>query len=155
MKKYYCFGKKDFCDRDSAKDCGDCEHFDGSGGEEREDEDIQIFTEEKMSKEKQIDEMVKAVCENYGSCSKCSISNGDYDKTCSFYEDCQALYTAGYRLASDVAREIFEEIETSLQIADFKGGEVYYAIRADDYLHYKKKYIGEDTNVLTNTEGEG
>ena len=42
--------------------------------------------------------------------------------------------------ASKVAEEIFEEIETSLMIESFHGGEVYYAIRAEDYLHYKKKY---------------
>jgi hypothetical protein len=41
---------------------------------------------------------------------------------------------------AEVAREIFEEIETSLQIMSFHGSEVYYAIRAEDYLHYKKKY---------------
>ena len=43
----------------------------------------------------------------------------------------------------DVAREIFKEIETSLVIGSAIGSEVYYAIRAEDYLHYKKKYIGE------------
>lgn len=42
-----------------------------------------------------------------------------------------------------VAREIFEEIETSLQIMSFHGSEVYYAIRAEDYLHYKNKYTEE------------
>lgn len=41
MKKYYCFGKKDFCHRDTL--CGgilqgleECEFYDGAGGEERE-----------------------------------------------------------------------------------------------------------------------
>ena len=41
---------------------------------------------------------------------------------------------------AEVAREIFEEIETSLMIESFHGSDVYYAIRAEDYLHYKKKY---------------
>ena len=36
MKVFYCFGKKDFCDRDHRKECDGCEHFDGSGGEKRE-----------------------------------------------------------------------------------------------------------------------
>lgn len=41
MKGFYCNGKEDFCDRDSAHDCGSCEHFDGSGGEEREVEGVE------------------------------------------------------------------------------------------------------------------
>jgi hypothetical protein len=40
----------------------------------------------------------------------------------------------------EVAREIFEQIETSLHIECFHGGEVYYSIQEEDYLHYKKKY---------------
>jgi hypothetical protein len=47
------------------------------------------------------------------------------------------------RIKAEVAREIFEEIETSLSIENFKGSEVVYAIRAEDYLHYKKKYAEE------------
>lgn len=35
MKKFYCNGKKDFCDMHLNCDEG-CEHFDGTGGEERE-----------------------------------------------------------------------------------------------------------------------
>ena len=46
-------------------------------------------------------------------------------------------YGEGYK---ECAREIFEEIETSLMIESFQGSDVYYAIRAEDYLHYKKKY---------------
>lgn len=34
MKRYYCNGKKDFCDRDCKSDA--CEFFDGSGGEDME-----------------------------------------------------------------------------------------------------------------------
>ena len=46
-------------------------------------------------------------------------------------------YINGYNAK---ASEIFEEIETSLVIESFHGSGVYYAIRADDYLNYKKKY---------------
>ena len=42
--------------------------------------------------------------------------------------------------ASEVAEEIFGEIETSLMIESFHGSDVYYAIRAEDFHHYKKKY---------------
>lgn len=46
----------------------------------------------------------------------------------------------GWRKASDVAEEIFAEIETSLVIGGFVDGKKYIAIREDDYNHYKKKY---------------
>lgn len=39
MKKLFCYGKQDFCDRyagTSGVDCEGCGHFDGSGAEERE-----------------------------------------------------------------------------------------------------------------------
>lgn len=65
-----------------------------------------------MSRDKQIEEMAKDledVCENRG----CNYENGirDCDK-------CRAewLYELGYRKASDVAREIFEEIEELLNL---------------------------------------
>lgn len=34
MKKYYCNGKKDICNKgdDDKVKCGDCEHFNGEGG---------------------------------------------------------------------------------------------------------------------------
>ena len=51
--------------------------------------------------------------------------------------------TADVAPKSEVAMEIFEEIETSLMIESFHGSDVYYAIRAEDYLHYKKKYTEE------------
>lgn len=59
------------------------------------------------------------------------------------------LYNAGYRKASDLAEEIFAEIEKV----------VGYALCVDltdwsAYTELKKKYIGKDTNVLTkDTEG--
>lgn len=34
MKKFFCFGKKDFCEH--AKDCLKCEFYDETGGEDRE-----------------------------------------------------------------------------------------------------------------------
>ena len=40
MKKFYCNGKKGFCD--SHLDCGErCQHFNGEGGEEREVDESQ------------------------------------------------------------------------------------------------------------------
>ena len=48
----------------------------------------------------------------------------------------------GYRKASDIAREIFEEIEREI-----KNHGITYTQRKIAEL--KKKYIGEDTNVTT------
>ena len=39
MKKFYCNGKKGFCDLH--RDCDGCEHFDETGGEEREVDESQ------------------------------------------------------------------------------------------------------------------
>ena len=84
------------------------------------------------------------------------------------------LYEKGYRKAEDVAREIFEEIETAFDEmieeatdqllsarleCDVKAVKTMeYGIDVIRLVHrtlkksLKKKYIGEDTNVLTNTE---
>lgn len=68
-----------------------------------------------MSRDKQteIEEMAKIICLSYGKgeCREC------YD-----YEDCQVtseaerLYNAGYRKSTDVAEEIFAEIERYLRL---------------------------------------
>ncbi len=92
-----------------------------------------------MEKEKQIEEMAKIIDQ-----AKHDMWVGECPTYAEHSENiAKYLYNAGYRKASEVAERIFAEIETSLSIADFKGGEVYYAIRAEDYLHYKKKYTEE------------
>lgn len=60
---------------------------------------------------KQIEEMAKTLCEEYGECKKCTLSNPECENPCMVIEDCERLYNAGYRKASEVAREIFAEIE--------------------------------------------
>jgi hypothetical protein len=69
-------------------------------------------------------------------------------------KEADRLYNAGYRKASDVAREIFEEVEE--QIGFFRkymycNESVRVIVDVLDTL--KKKYIGEDINAPTNTEG--
>lgn len=104
-----------------------------------------------MSRDKQISEMACDMCTVIKNC------NDPYNpiKTCEAYKCAKIAYEKGYRKASEVAREIFEEIEktamskidTDLSIAVLN--DTYY-IEAIDEL--KKKYIGKDTNVTTNTE---
>ena len=67
-----------------------------------------------MNKNNQIEEMAKFVCNacemGCGFDGECD--NGSDYKTCGIsVETAEALYTAGYRKTSDIAREIFEEIE--------------------------------------------
>lgn len=96
-----------------------------------------------MSREKQIEEMAEVI----SKVPPIVYPLGDRRRGKHFYtikHIAEHIYNAGYRKTEDVAEEIFAEIETSLQIENFTGGEVYYAIRAEDYLTYKKKYTEEE-----------
>lgn len=94
-----------------------------------------------LNRDKQIEEMAKDiedVCENRG----CNYENGirDCDK-------CRAewLYELGYRKASDVAREIFEEIIEALadeQITEAQKASA--ALEAQDTLSYEVFNYAED-----------
>lgn len=64
-----------------------------------------------MNKEEQIEEMAKTLCEDYGNCKNCTLINPECENPCTVEDDCEKLYNAEYRKASDIAREIFEEIE--------------------------------------------
>ncbi len=94
-----------------------------------------------MSKEKQIEEMAKAIC------SACAIrENCKLEDVCrATLQESEALYNAGYRKQSEVAREIFEEIENlSVNTVDDWGNSVQI-ISEIDYAELKKKY-SEDKN---------
>jgi hypothetical protein len=89
-------------------------------------------------KDKQIEEMAKIIGDNTGQDTMWP----------EIYDCAEALYNAGYRKASDVAMEIFAEIEEVvykyLNVAAYSTGDMVY-----DLDELKKKYIGEDTNVTT------
>ena len=59
-----------------------------------------------MSRDKQIEEMAKAVCHLDRTCDECMTS---FECKAMIYA--KRFYNAGYRKASEVAREIFEEID--------------------------------------------
>lgn len=84
-----------------------------------------------------VSEMARVMCGRDKDCLVCPVQSPCLMRNCA-----ELLNAEGYRKSEDVADGIFAEIETSLSIANFKGGEIYYAIRAEDYLHYKKKYTG-------------
>ena len=69
-----------------------------------------------MSIERQIEEMVRAVCiqmRDYPklTCKKCKADNSSTNAYCRVQFEMERLYNAGYRKASEVAEEIFAEIE--------------------------------------------
>ncbi len=99
-----------------------------------------------MSEEKQIEEMAKLVCTVFdGNCKDCPFN---------FYPPCppkagaERVYNAGYRKQSEVAREIFEEIEKLMQmvINDYKTCSCFGTADIVDYARewliseLKKKY---------------
>lgn len=66
-----------------------------------------------MNKEKHIEEMARAMCPNIkelqNSCEKCEFRN-----PCVWQLASISLHEKGYRKASEVAREIFVEIEKTV-----------------------------------------
>ena len=101
------------------------------------------------NKEKEIEEMSREICSEYDCVIPCQ-SCGYYGyANCRDVKSAEKLYIAGYRKASDVAREIFEEIraESSYCVASQNGVEIYhtklYNISAIKLDELKKKYINK------------
>lgn len=104
-------------------------------------------------KDKQIDEMAKVIAKE--------------DDTCRAKTIAEALYNAGYRMASEVALEVIEAVEKIVDkyynrhifgVEDLSDVEQEAVMNfsddiTSDLAELKKKYIGEGANVLTNTEG--
>lgn len=102
-----------------------------------------------MTKEKQIEELCEIIasmiCEIYNplcdeyephTCSHC------YANSTKIGDFAEMLYNAGYHKKSDVAKEIFEELEKLtyrlLNDADYTMGDIVYNI-----TELKNKYTGE------------
>ena len=94
--------------------------------------DCHKFKLNSMHEDKQIGEMTKDICEIQNKGMKCDIC----DTGCDCRMFAEALYNAGYRKASEVAREIFEEIE-----ALFCGDGFHYFVRIPRYEELRKKYL--------------
>ena len=95
-----------------------------------------------MNREKQIEEMTEII-----------IQNTEFD---TMIPECaasaKAIYEAGYRKASEVAREIIDDFAEYIRDIGFSS----FTTRCEVIEHLaelKKKYIGEVINVTTNTEG--
>lgn len=88
MRKFYCFGKKDFCDHNS--DCVGCPHNDDSGGVYREApitnaDRIRSMTDEELAKKIIVlqQSAIAFVCESlgYSAPSPEEINGGDLKGT--------------------------------------------------------------------------
>lgn len=97
-----------------------------------------------MNKDKQIEEMAKALgdgrmtnCSYYESCSACPC-----DFNCIFQENAQILLNAGYRKASEIARDIFGNLRILGHI-DFNGN---ICIRKDSFAELEKIYTEGENN---------
>ena len=98
-----------------------------------------------MTKEKQIEEMAKILAKSdvCGDCTNCI-----HNSWCPDNSDATALYNAGYRKASEVAAEIFEEIEeildrhsiSYLKVGQICGEHYYDGVMQFDIAELKKKY---------------
>ena len=94
-----------------------------------------------MNKDKQIEEMAKLLCEDCGrTTSPCADDGG---MCTAVYGQAEYLYNAGYRKASDVAREIFEEIESNMTDIRMEFATLR-AIGGNAFEKLKKKYTEGD-----------
>lgn len=107
-----------------------------------------------MSREKQIEEMAEIItsADPYVNCKGQPCSTCECQDIVHNCYSAKAIYNAGYRKSTDLAEEIFAEIDEAM--LDHASGYI------DDHWLYvriaelKKKYIGGDINVLTkDTEG--
>ena len=64
-----------------------------------------------MSREKQIEEMARDLCECYNCDGTCYQDDKPCDLKCDEYTNAQYLYAKGYRKSTDLAEEIFAEID--------------------------------------------
>jgi hypothetical protein len=98
-----------------------------------------------MDREKQIEEMAKVMVDE---------NNKEVVNALSmvFISSAEVLYNAGYRKASDLAEEIFAEIDTLIVRRMIPDVALIDDRLITDIAELKKKYIGKDTNATTNTE---
>ena len=97
-----------------------------------------------MSRDKQIEEMADILANGckMGGCEECRYSEGVYPE-CALKYTAEQLYNAGYRKASDLAEEIFAEIN---DLRDkYAMGDIEYPDFQFELGKIEKKY----------TEGEG
>ena len=88
--------------------------------------------------ENQIEKM--AIELGINSCKKTPCKNCAVDYCCIWRNQAARLYNAGYRKASEVAEEIFAEIEQHLETGITLYGETVHFVRIGTLAELKKKY---------------
>lgn len=110
-----------------------------------------------MSRDKQIEEMAKALTRyEYHLCERlpkdrCLLTSAVHAQvSCDYCKIAEFLVNEGYRKASDVVREIFEEIEGLLAHHYIEWDWCYYDDElGEDFADLKKKYESEGANDET------
>lgn len=86
---------------------------------------------ENSNRDKQISEMTKDICEIQCNGMKCAVC----ETGCDCRMQAEALYNAGYRKASEIAEEIFAEIEKICGTNGF-----HFICTVEKFKELKKKY---------------
>lgn len=92
-----------------------------------------------MDKEKQIEEMARDLCRLSCTCEECQTVPSHKKDKCKAKVYAKRAYDKDYRKASEVAREIFEEIDKIVIRKVIHHGEIAYDV-TDEYAELKKKY---------------
>lgn len=89
-----------------------------------------------MTENEQIKEIAMVLCGMESGCDRCMFN----PENCHERKDAEALYSKSYRKVSEVAREIFEEIEENYADYLFDGSRNIIVITEKDFAELKKKY---------------
>ena len=99
-----------------------------------------------MNRDKQIDEMARAMCFQRESCTAQSCTKVNCETTWL----AENLYNAGYRKSTDLAREIFEEIEDCyVQMLEEADNTIEEAILDGNHIFVRASRYGKDVMLLT------
>ena len=112
-----------------------------------------------MNRDKQIEEMAKAITEKQEAGWE-YVNGSEYTTDVFNHELAEHLYNRGYRKSTDVAREIFDEIEDAIEVAvstlQFENNPIHRKIKHEIYsslmgfikTFIEKKYM-EDNDGKT------
>lgn len=90
-----------------------------------------------MNRDKQIEEMAWLKCSCHSNKGICGMDGKPCDLDCGSYHEAEAFYNAGYRKASEFAREIFAEIEEGVKAAvsalQFENNPIHRKVKHETY----------------------
>ena len=95
-----------------------------------------------MSREEQIEEIYRILLDGCNGLDCYECEGNDKKDGCLHYHNANAIYDAGYRKTSEVAEEIFAEIEKIL-VRPESPTALFYHCSKHSYAELKKKYTEE------------